>query len=388
MTRALVLSAETPAALAVVRSLHRAHFEVAVLAESPLSPAALSWRSAVTHRPSDRTSAALPGLVRDLGADLVVPATEADLLRLAPVRDELGVSVVAPSAEALDVVLDKGRVAAAARACGVRTPDEVRLTDAGSVDPPGGWPAVAKPAASRALQADGGGVWAGTATFVAGPDQLAEVRAEHTAAGLDTLLQEVVVGDARLASVLLDHDGELVASFVHRRVRQMRPEGGPSACAESVEPDPVLVDPAVRLARSVGVLGAPVQMEFKVPEGGEPVLLDVNPRPWGSLALAADCGVPFYAWAACMALGERPSTTPGRYRVGVRRSRLPFELRRLLAVWFGGPRPGYDGPWPGRGRALADFVFASGSGMVLRLDDPLPALGDLLLSGARALRST
>lgn len=387
MSRALVLSSETASAVAVVRSLHRQGLEVAALALRSTSPAALSWRCGLTHVVSSHTSAELPKLVRELAPDVVVPVTEADLLRVARVRAELEsiAPVVMHGAEALAQALDKGRMAQLAASAGVNVPAELRVS--GEVEsglrPPGGYPAVAKPAASRSLD-DDGDAWAGTAEYVADEAALVRVVAAHAAAGLDTLVQSVVRGEARLVSLLLAHDGSPRLVFVHRRVRQMRPEGGPSACAESVTPDPRLVEPAVAAARAAGLVGAPVQLEFKVPDGGPPVLLDVNPRPWGSLGLAYACGIDFHGIAARHVLGEPLPADPPPYPVGLRVSYLPFELRRAAAVWFGEPRPGYDGPWPSRTEALLDLLSGLGRGLVLKLDDPLPAVGDLLAWARRA----
>ncbi len=53
MSRALVLSAETPSACATVRSLHAVGLEVTALAADFLSPAGLSWRCDATHHAPD-----------------------------------------------------------------------------------------------------------------------------------------------------------------------------------------------------------------------------------------------------------------------------------------------------------------------------------------------
>ena len=109
MSTALVLAAETPSSCAVVRALHGAGYEVAVVAEHTYSPAALSWKCHRRHVLPGWKGALLAGLVEQERPDVVVPVTENDLVRLAPVRDRVEAisKVVAPSPEVLELATDK-----------------------------------------------------------------------------------------------------------------------------------------------------------------------------------------------------------------------------------------------------------------------------------------
>ncbi len=386
--KALVLSAETPSACAVVRSLFAVGFEVTVLAEAWHSPAGLSRCCAHSRTVGVWKAADLESLVTGLAPDVVVPATEADLVRLESVRRriELRAKIVAPTSEALDESIDKTFTSRAAEALGVAIPEQWILgaRDRGIDEAPAPFPLVVKPARSRVLRRDGT-VWGGTAAYVADLEALRTARAAHAAADVDTIVQRPVAGLPMLASVLLRDDGAPSLVFVHRRVRESRPEGGPSACAISVEPDPLFVDPAVNLARALGLLGVPAQFEFRVPPGGPPVLLDVNPRPWGTLGLALDCGVNFYGLAARHAMGDPLPVPPQPYRAGIERHYLPFELLRAWTVCFGKPAPGFSGPWPDKAAAAFEWISSPADGLVGKLDDPLPALGDVVRLAVRAL---
>jgi hypothetical protein len=387
--KALVLSAETPSACAVVRGLHAVGFEVTAMAQAWHSPAALSRSCAKSWQCGEWLSSALPGIVASVGPDVVVPATEGDLARLAPVRAEVEAKakVLAPTPAALDESTDKVFTSKAAELLGVAIPEQW-IFGAGDTafEPPSAFPFVAKPARSRVLRPDGT-VWGATAAWVPDLPALVAVHAANAAAGLDTIVQRPVAGTALLASVLVREDGDPSLAFVHQRVREARPEGGPSAWAVSVAPEPRLVDPAVRLAHALHLVGVPVQFEFRVRPDGTPVLLDVNPRPWGTLGLALDCGINFYGLAARHLLGDRLPAPPPPYRAGITRHYLPFELRHAWAVAFGEPQRGYPGPWPDdKLHAAVDWVFAPSDGLVGKLDDPLPAIGDAVRLVARALQ--
>jgi predicted ATP-grasp superfamily ATP-dependent carboligase len=385
--RALLLSAESPSACAVVRALHGAGFEVSALAESRLSPAGLSWRCQRADVVGEWDGERLLARLAEAAPDLVVPVTEGDLARLAPVRDavERLSPVLAPPQRVLDLATDKVAGLAAAAEAGACVPEQWVLgcdgdgdhdDDAESV-PVDAFPVVAKPSRSRVLDGDGR-VHAGTAVYVIDRAALGRLRHVHAAAGVSTIVQRPLPGVGMGASVLLDPDGGRRLSFVHRRIRELRPEGGPSACAVSAPPRADLLEPAVAAARHLGLLGVPVQFEFRVPDEGAPVLLDINPRPWGTLGLALASGVDFYGVAARARLGDDWPAASDVYRVGTRRHVLSFELRRAWTVVYGTPQSGFPGPWPSRGAALFDWIVPPWQGLVGTPDDPLPSCGDAL----------
>ena len=299
--------------------------------------------------------------------------------------------VVAPDAESLREATDKaatGRLARELGAAHLTGPEEgvlpadekVGETDASD------FPMVAKPRRSRALLADGT-VWGDTARWCGDVTDLRAARREFAEGGQDTLVQRPVEGEALLVSVLLHDDGRPALHFVHRRLRQARPEGGPSACAVSHAPSPELVGPSAALASALRITGVPVQFEYVVPDVGPAVLLDVNPRPWGTLGLALAAGVDFYGAAARYAVGDPLPDVPPVYRTGVVRHYLPFEVRHAMAVCFGGPPDGFEGRWPAsRFGAALSAGFLPRDALVFDAGDPLPALADAVHLVRRAVR--
>jgi predicted ATP-grasp superfamily ATP-dependent carboligase len=108
-------------------------------------------------------------------------------------------------------------------------------------------------------------------------------------------------------------------------------------------------------------------VEFKVdPRDNEPKLMELNPRFWGSLALAIQAGVDFPYLLYKMAMGEAFEPIV-EYEVGVRcRWLLPGDILHFLT----NPQRFHLEPSFFRFRGIADDI--------LSLDDPMPALGSFL----------
>lgn len=147
------------------------------------------------------------------------------------------------------------------------------------------------------------------------------------------LLQERVpaAGEARGVSYLFDAGGQPRAAFAHRRLRQYPVGGGPSTQRESVPLDE-LHEHSEKLLRALGWRGV-AMVEWKLhPNTGRPMLLEINPRFWGSLALAVHAGVDFPTRYVEAALG-RPQVNISRpYGIGVTcRWLVPGDLLRYVS---------------------------------------------------------
>jgi len=105
------------------------------------------------------------------------------------------------------------------------------------------------------------------------------------------LIQEYIPGDGYGVSVLFNQ-GELRALFTHRRLREYPITGGPSTLRESVR-HPEMERIAVKLLEYMEWHGV-AMVEFKLDKRtNRPVLIEVNPRFWGSINQAIASGVNF-----------------------------------------------------------------------------------------------
>ncbi len=147
------------------------------------------------------------------------------------------------------------------------------------------------------------------------------------------LVQRYVYGTGYGVSMLFNQ-GELRAKFTHKRLRERYPVGGISTVRTSVQ-NALLEEYAERLLQHVGFHGV-AMVEFKYNEQHKQAfLLEVNPRFWGSLALAIHSGVDFPYLLYRMALdGDVDPVLDYRKNVTVRwilgdavtKARQPFHL--------------------------------------------------------------
>jgi hypothetical protein len=122
-------------------------------------------------------------------------------------------------------------------------------------------------------------------------------------------------------------------------------------------------------------------VEFKV-GGSGPKLMEINGRIWGSLPLAAHCGVDFPGRWADMLLYGAPTNghaRPGRYPVGVRARNLELDLMWIAAVLLGRRRyPFLAMPSRREGMtALAGLLNPATRFDIQSWDDPRPGLAEI-----------
>ncbi|QEC49141.1 ATP-grasp domain-containing protein [Baekduia soli] len=332
--RVLVTDAGRGSAIAVIRSLGRAGWEVTA-ADSTAASAGFRSRFAahtlVYPDPLQDPEGVVELLLAEAtnrGIDLIIPVSDELLLPLSAARERFaGVSALAmPDAAALDQVSDKAATVALAQRLGVpvpRTKLVATTAEALAAAPALGWPLVVKPARSRVVRP--GGVDRFQVTYAESPEVLARVMA-----GLEgrvpVLLQEYRAGEGHGVELLLD-DGEVLLAFQHRRLHEVPITGGASALRESVPLDPAMLDQATRLMRELKWTGL-AMVEFLVGDG-RATLMEINGRIWGSLPLAVKSGADFPLGLARLHTGGPPPGGPPP-RVGVRSRNLRLEL-----IWIG-----------------------------------------------------
>ncbi|NUP46696.1 MAG: hypothetical protein HOW97_05195 [Catenulispora sp.] len=133
----------------------------------------------------------------------------------------------------------------------------------------------------------------------------------------------------------------------HTRIRMADPRGSASSACRSTPVDPELRTRTEKLLTSINWRGMFMLELLRTPDG-TPWFMELNGRPWGSMALALRRGFPYPVWAVNQALDPTftPQTpTPEPPHLTCRH--LGRELIHLAAV-LRGPLPDHPGPWPTR----------------------------------------
>ncbi len=267
-------------------------------------------------------------------------------------------ALLAPDAETVQHVNDKGWLISHAAGLGIAVPRTTVIAspaDLVNLDPLA-LPAIVKPARGSG----GRGV-----IKVQQGDQLQGVCRNALAAGRALLVQEVIPAQGHGLGyfALYDRRGQLVAQFMHRRLREYPLDGGPSTLREGIW-DESLACVARRLLESLQWVGL-AMVEFKEDtRDGIPKLMEINPRFWGSVALPIFSGVDFPVLAACVTAGRAVQPVL-HYETGKKARWLwPGDVLHFVASLK-------RGQWT---RPFFNFFDAATCDDMLSLRDPLPAV--------------
>jgi len=184
-----------------------------------------------------------------------------------------------PTKKQFDLFRDKEKTVKLAEELGVPVPETVVIK---SYEDEFSYPVIVKPAKSSGSR--------GRAILRNRED------AERILPGLlkeykKLLVQRLIEKKETVGTEVLMREGEIFALFQHRRIREYPVDGGPSTLRVSVK-EKKTRNMTIELLKSVEYTGV-AMAEFGVDFKGNPWLFEVNPRWWGSLALAIKAGVDF-----------------------------------------------------------------------------------------------
>jgi predicted ATP-grasp superfamily ATP-dependent carboligase len=315
----LVLDGELRHAIDVVRSLGARGCRVTLASSDPHAPARYSRYTDlfVLCRPAQRREDArsLDAGVQEVAdllarhpADVVVAAGLEGMRTLAygKARLEAFAQVPAPPYDSYCTAEDKRATAELAASLDVPVPETRSPNGPGDL---GVCSDLAFPVAVKARGGQGHFGYAGDAAklrVVYGA--ICDEVPEQTARGEWPIVQERIPGTGHGFYALVDH-GVIRNWFMHERLREVPPTGGPSSLAHSFY-DGRLLEYGTRLLEELRWHGV-AMIEFKrdARDGGYK-LIEINPKFWGSLGLAIAAGVDFPGLLVAMALGEPPEVTP------------------------------------------------------------------------------
>jgi predicted ATP-grasp superfamily ATP-dependent carboligase len=292
----------------------------------------------------------------------VVPAHDGSIESLRARRDEIEdhAALGLASEAALDLATSKSRTLALAAELGIRVPRTVGVASerdlvAALVET--GLPAVLKPAASWATNGSSG-------TRLSSVPVQSIDEAKHAlewifGAGGQALVQTWLPG-RREAVSFFHAEGRTWARMAQASHREWPILGGASVLCETIPLLPDIIEPSEWLVQAMDLEGCSM-VEYRRDEHGRPVLMEVNPRMGGSVALAIRSGVNFPQLLADWKLGDILYEV-GEYRVGQRMRWLPGDIWHLKCSFDSQGQPDV----PPRLRATAVFLrdFAKGSTML------------------------
>ena len=263
------------------------------------------------------------------------------------------------NADLADFVNDKADLMRYAKTCGVDVPETIFMKgneDLGRIADTIDYPVVIKPRISSGSR---GLVYAGDRS-----ELLSNYPAVHERFPFPIIQEYIPGSEVCGVAMLLNFQSQVRASFVYKRLRSYPVAGGPSTLRVSVKRDD-LRDIAGHLLQSLTWTGI-AHVEFKIdPRNGRPKLLEVNPRFWGSLALAIEAGIdfPFLLYKLAMEGDVEPVND---YADGVMcRWLIPGDLLHFIHN-------------PQRFRLKPGFFDFRMKDDIMSLHDPLPTLGRVL----------
>jgi predicted ATP-grasp superfamily ATP-dependent carboligase len=335
----LLTNAEERSMLAACRSLQRAGYDVGAASSTRLAPAqwsrACRWRERVVDPRRDAS-----GFVAQLRVALtrrpyatLIAGSDSALLAISRERERLSdlTTLGLPAHAIVERALSRTQLARATAAVGLTAIDSIRCAGADEALAAArslGFPVVLK-SIDAAL---------GDAKTVSGAPKGRLVHSEaelrHEAGDFhDGLLVQPVVRGEPISFAGVVAGGRLRAVAVARYLRMWPVAGGSVTFAETIPVAPALERQVGALLAEIGWEGI-FELELigtRAREAADFVPIDLNPRPYGSMALATAAGAPLAAvWCDWLLRGaDGVGDRPVRARAGVRYRWEDGDLRHL-----------------------------------------------------------
>jgi len=176
------------------------------------------------------------------------------------------------------------------------------------------------------------------------------------------VIQEYIPGDGYGVSLLFNK-GDLRAKFTHKRLREYPITGGPSTYRVSVK-NSKMEKFAINLLQSLNWHGV-AMVEFKLDSRNKkPVLMEVNPRMWGSINLAIKSGIDFPYLLYKMVL-EGDVKPVFDYKLGIKTRNIFIDYLALISYIRKTKNV----------KLLKEFFKIPKNDDILSIKDPIPILG-------------
>jgi len=225
-------------------------------------------------------------IIKKHNIDIVIPCNDASVEFFSKNKHLFDVPIVCPTFEQFALFRDKLHTIRLAEKLSIRVPQTIYEEELGKlyaalreIDR---FPVVIKPRKSEGSR----GLY-----YAKNFEELRNIiTSEYVEKYGWPLIQEYIPGREAVGASFMYKDGKQVFHICHRRIRQYPVSGGPSTLAESVY-DKEAEETGKRLLDSVSWSGL-AMVEFKRdPRSNELVLMEVNPRMWGTIGLAIVSGL-------------------------------------------------------------------------------------------------
>lgn len=344
MAKVLVLDGHSAATLAFTRSLGRAGHWVAVGCNRGMfAPAVLSryCRRKLEYPSSTDSMQAFTAAVLDFVAreqiEIVFPITDWTTFPLSCQRERFPTScrLALPSHGALELASDKYRTVELARSLNVPVPRTWLIKSSSELAslPELSFPIVVKDRCSARWMGDHAVF--GAVTYAYSATELHERVQQRLQDAGDVLVQEFVSGSGvGFSCFAIGEDIRLPFQWV--RLREVDPRGSGSSLREAVSLDAEVLEFSRKLIGRTGFQGI-AMVEFKKALSGQPILMEINGRPWGSIQLAIAAGIDYPRLLTEWILHWKLPTAAGSYKRGIECRRLVGDLTHLENLRRGKP---------------------------------------------------
>jgi predicted ATP-grasp superfamily ATP-dependent carboligase len=372
---ALVASAQSPTALAVIRSLGKQGIEVTGAADSNKYFALFSnyckhkiYLQSNSNDTETRVAEFLE-IVKRQHFDVFLPVLpERVLSKLAKEKEEFEkyTKLPIPDYEQFEVFDDKSKTAKLMRDNNVPGPNTYYVENTVQINQIKDrvlYPVLIKPHRGEGSE--------GIKTIHNSSDLVFQYEIIQDKFG-PCLIQEFLFGTKYAAVFLVNERTEPKRFFIHKCIREYPISGGPICCLESTHVDSIY-EYGLRLLKAINYCGL-AQIEFIVDDKDQqPKITEINPRFYGCIAGAISAGVDFPYAMYRLAIDGRIGKNLD-YKKGVKCRSLLFEdTKHLLSVLSGAKSPKYK---IGKLQTLINYLkfYEDDAYFILSMKDPLPAL--------------
>ena len=312
----LILDAHLRHSIPVIRSLGKKGIKVIAASHHKLMPAALSRYCAQSEiLSSDPTEIVeqVNDLVEKHAIKVIIPCGLNSNLLICQNKTSINPNVFCPynPPEIFETLSNKAKTGQLSLNLGIPTPRTFTIQDPKMIETIE--QAIKFPVVFKSV------VDQGTVKYARSHEQLKTLVSSFWSSNSDLvkkgyfpIIQEHISGDG-YGFFALCQNGTIRSFFMHKRLHEVPPSGGPSAMAISYF-DETILELGSKILNHCEWNGV-AMVEFKKSIIDDKYyLLEVNPKFWGSLDLAITAGVDFPFDLYCMLSNQKITAVPGDYR--------------------------------------------------------------------------